>query len=151
MLQFSYNQPTNSNAIYPSAATASANLSTVLLDFSQSYDLSTTSGVVATVLNTTGRSNPWLVFSVTGSSLPTASGQYDVDIWEYGAVQTLGTWITQATKWDATSVKWNGTGGGATRTVKLATERAYVSGSNESTITQYLSPNENGTYYTYNG
>jgi len=150
MLQFSYNQQTNSNAIYPSPETASANLSSVILDFTSSYDKSTLLGAVATVLNTTGRSNPWLVFSITGSSVPTASGQYDVNIYEYSAVQTLGTWIAQATKWDATSVKWNGTGGGATRTTKLATERAYVSGSNQADITSYLSP-YNGTYYTYNG
>jgi len=151
MLQFSYNQPTNSNAIYPSPVTASANLSTVLLDFSQSYDLSTTPEVIATVLNTTGRGNPWVVFSITGSSAPTASGQYNVDIWEYEAIGTLGIWINQTTEWDATGIKWNGTGGGVTRTVKLATERAYVSGSNETTITQYTSPNENGQYYVYNG
>ena len=33
----------------------------------------------------------------------------------------------------------------------LYSDRAYVSGSNEVSITQYLSPNENGTYTTYNG
>ena len=151
MLQFSYNQPTNSNAIYPSPVTASANLSTVLLDFSQSYDLSTTPDVIATVLNTTGRGNPWVVFSITGSSAPTASGQYNVDIWEYAAIGALGTWINQATEWDATGIKWNGEGGDINRTRLLSTERAYVSVSNESTITQYTSPNENGTYYVYNG
>lgn len=151
MLQFSYNQPTNSNAIYPSPVTASANLANVLLDFTQSYDLSTVLGVEADVLNTTGRGNPWVVFSITGSSAPTASGQYDVNVWEFQATQLLNTWATQATLWADTDIKWIGEGGGIERTRLLSTERAYVSGSNESTITQYASPNENGTYYVYNG
>ena len=151
MLQFSYNQPINSNAIYPSPTTASANLANVLLDFTQSYDLSTVLGVEADVLNTTGRGNPWVVFSITGSSAPTASGQYDVNIWEYTSTSVLGKWDEQNTLWASTSIKWNGEGGDINRTRLLSTERAYVSGSNESTITQYTSPNENGTYYVYNG
>ena len=150
MLQFSYSQPTNTNAIYPSGVTASANLSTVLLDFNQPYNKNGLSGSIATVINTTGKANPWVVFQIIGSSVPTASGQYNVDIWEYSAVQTLGTWINQNTIWDATAVKWNGSGGDAVRTVKLSTERAYVSGSDQASIDRYLSPYD-GYYYTYNG
>jgi hypothetical protein len=35
--------------------------------------------------------------------------------------------------------------------VLLYSDRAYISGSNESNIKQYVSPDENGTYITYNG
>lgn len=150
MLQFSYNQQLNSNAIYPDI-TASANLSQVLLDFVETYNKTGLSGSIATVINTTGPSNPWVVFQITGSSVPTSSGQYDVDIWEYEAVAGgLGKWIEQNTLFGATNETWNTGPGGVTRTTKLATERAYVSGSNEASISRYLSP-YNGYYYTYNG
>jgi hypothetical protein len=33
----------------------------------------------------------------------------------------------------------------------IYSDRAFISGSNEDSITQYVSPNENGTYTTYNG
>jgi hypothetical protein len=150
MLQFSYNQNTNSNAIWPDY-TASANLSQVILDFTSSYDKSVLTGSIADVLNTTGLGNPWLVFSLSGSRVPTPSGQYDVNIWEFSQVAGgLGIWIEQNTLFGATNETWNTGPGGTVRTNLLSTERAYVSGSNESSIDRYLSPYD-GYYYTYNG
>jgi hypothetical protein len=147
MLQFDRSLGTNSNAVYPNI-TASLGTTVLLLDFTQSYDSSTTPNVPATLLNTVGPTNEWLVFQLTGSSVPTASGQYNVDIWSASPVSLLGTWATQATIWNATSNTWNGQAGYAKVTL-LSTERAYVSGSNEYTITQYLSPTSS-RYYTYN-
>ena len=82
MLQLNVSSATNSNAVYPDI-TASAGTTQILLDFTQSYDYSTKGNVIANLINVPGPTNPWLVFQVTGSSLPTASGQYNVDIWEF--------------------------------------------------------------------
>lgn len=149
MLQFNHSLPINSNAVYPNF-TASAGTTTLLLDFTQSYDLSTKGDVVATMINTVGPSNSWLVFQITGSTAPTASGQYNVDI--YSATASTGsllTWSTQNTLWINTNLLWSG----AQAYVKgalLSTERAFVSGSNGYNITQYLLPANGGKYTTYN-
>jgi len=148
MLQFDRSLSTNSNAVYPNI-TASVGTTTLLLDFTQSYDSSTTANVAAVLLNTVSPSNEWLVFQVSGSVVPTASGQYNVDIYQATAVtSSLGTWGAQATLWVDTANQWNGAGGFIKGNF-LSTERAYVSGSNEISITQYLSPTSS-RYYTYN-
>jgi len=148
MLQFDRSLPTNSNAVYPTN-TASLGTTQVLLEFTQSYDLSKTSNVVATLLNTVGPTNPWLIFQITGSSVPTASGQYNVDIWQFTQVGISNTWINQNTLWVNTNSTWAGSGA-YVKTTLLSTDRAYISGSNEYSITQYLLPSDGGTYTTYN-
>jgi hypothetical protein len=151
MLQLNVSSATNSSAVYPDV-TASAGTTQVLLDFTQSYDYSTKGDVIATLINTPSPTNPWLVFQVTGSTLPTASGQYNVNIWEFTATSgSLGTWIAQATQWVATNVLWSGGSGSAyTRTKLLSTDRAFISGSNGVDTTTYLLPSNGGTYHTYN-
>ena len=148
MLQLNVSSATNSNAVYPDI-TASAGTTQILLDFTQSYDYSTKGNVIANLINVPGPTNPWLVFQVTGSSLPTASGQYNVDIWEFISAGGLGTWIAQNTLWASTANQWGG-GGGYLKTTLLSTERAFISGSNEVSTTTYLSPTNGGTYSTYN-
>jgi hypothetical protein len=148
MLQLNVSSATNSSAVYPDV-TASAGTTQVLLDFTQSYDYSTKGDVIANLINTPSPTNPWLVFQVTGSTLPTASGQYNVNIWEFTPVSTLGTWGTQATLWVNTSNLWSG-GGAYVKTRLLSTDRAFVSGSNGVDTTTYLLPSNGGTYHTYN-
>jgi hypothetical protein len=151
MLQLYVSSSTNSSAIYPDV-TASLGITQVLLEFTQSYDYSKKGDVIATLINTVSPTNPWLVFQLSGSTLPTASGQYDVNVWEFSAnTGSLGTWATQATQWIATNILWSGVSGSAyTKTQLLSTERAFVSGSNSQTTYTYLSPTDGGTYTTYN-
>jgi hypothetical protein len=150
MIQLNYYQPTNTNAVYPDTQ-AAVGTTSVLLDFSQVYDRSEWNNIVASLANVTSLANPWLVLQLTGSLVPTASGQYDVDIYQYTSVSgSLSTWILQNTQWILTNQLWSG----ASSIVKgalLSTERAYVSGSNEIPITVYTGSNQNGTYTTYNG
>ena len=80
MLQLNVSSTTNSSAVYPNV-TASLGTTQVILEFTQSYDYSTKGNVIATLINTPNPLNNWLVFQVSGSTLPTASGQYDVNIW----------------------------------------------------------------------
>jgi len=148
MLQLYVSSSTNSSAIYPDV-TASLGTTQVILEFTQSYDFSTKGNVIATLINTVSATNPWLVFQVSGSTLPTASGQYNVNIWEFTQAVNLLTWATQNTLWAATNDTWNGLGG-ITKTKLLSTDRAFVSGSNSQPTYTYLSPTDGGTYITYN-
>jgi hypothetical protein len=148
MLQLNHSQATNTNAVYPDVL-APAGTTQVLLDFTQSINKNTTSNIIATLANTVSAANPWLVIQLTGSSVPTASGQYNVNIYTFNQAGNLGTWGTQATLWVATSNTWGG-GGAFVKGQLLSTERAYVSGSNEYSIVQYQLPTNGGYYYTYN-
>jgi len=151
MLQLNVSSTANSSAVYPDV-TASLGTTQVILEFTQSYDYSKKGDVVATLINAPSLTNPWLVFQVSGSTLPTASGQYDVNIWQFTSTSSsLGTWATQATQWVLTNILWSGGSGSAfTKTQLLSTERAFVSGSNSQTQYTYLSPTDGGTYTTYN-
>lgn len=148
MLQLNVSSTTNSSAVYPDV-TASLGTTQVLLEFTQSYDYSTKDNVIATLINTPSPINPWLVFQVTGSSLPTASGQYNVNIWQFTQASNLLTWGAQNTLWGSTNNLWSG-GGSYVKTVLLSTDRAFISGSNQVPTYTYLSPTDGGTYHTYN-
>ena len=170
MLQFNHSAPVNSNAAYPNI-TASLGTTNLFLDFTQSYDFSTKGNVFANMINTVSPLNEWLVFQITGSFVPTASGQYNVDIYQANYQAASMTWGTQNTLWGNTSLLWSGTPG-YTKGIFLTSERAFVSGSNgyditqyllpvsttpiqynlptSSTVIQYLSPINGGTYTTYN-
>ena len=151
MLQLNVSSTTNSSAVYPNV-TASLGTTQVLLDFTQSYDYSTKGDVIATLINTPNPLNNWLVFQVSGSTLPTASGQYDVNIYQFTSTSgSLGTWATQATQWVLTNILWSASSGSSyNRTQLLSTDRAFISGSNQVSTTTYLSPTDGGTYSTYN-
>ena len=148
MLQLNVSSTANSSAVYPDV-TASVGTTQVILEFTQSYDYSTKGNVIATLINTPNPLNNWLVFQVSGSTLPTASGQYDVNIWQFTQASTLLTWATQNTLWNATANTWDGSGA-YTKTQLLSTDRAFISGSNQVSTTTYLSPTDGGTYSTYN-
>ena len=148
MLQLNVSSTANSSAVYPDV-TASIGTTQVILEFTQSYDFSTKSDVIATLINTPSSTNPWLVFQVSGSTLPTASGQYNVNIWQFTQASNLLTWGTQNTLWAATANFWSG-GGSYVKTALLSTDRAFISGSNQVPTYTYLSPTDGGTYTTYN-
>jgi len=148
MLQLNVSSTTNYNAVYPDVP-ATPGISQVLLEFTQSYDYSTTPNVIANLLNVVNASNPWLVITLSGSTLPTPSGQYDVNIWEFTQAGSSSLWSTQATLWGATGITWGGSGT-YIKTALLSTERAFISGSNGVTTTTYLLPANGGKYTTYN-
>lgn len=148
MLQFNKSLPTNTNAIYlDTVNTGSGYYDSLVAVFSQSYDESNGTFVV-TATSIPNQYKSWLVFQNTGSLVPSPSGQYDVSI--YTNLVIPATWETVATAWNSYNEIWDEAG--EEQPVDLIySDRAFVSGSNEVSITQYLSPNENGTYTTYNG
>ena len=149
MLQFNKSQNQNTNAIYPDVEVTSSVGNQVILQFTQSYDQSTTS-VLGDVLNNPGTSGQqYIVVQLTGSKVPIPSGQYTVNTSEGTIVEA--TWTETAQLWTAIQTQWIDEDKVVIPTRLLSTDRAYVSGSNEQNITQYVSPNENGTYITYNG
>lgn len=151
MLQLTVSSTANSSAVYPDV-TASLGTTQVLLDFTQSYDYSKKADVIATLINIPTSLNRWLVFQVSGSTLPTASGQYDVNIYNFtSSLAGANTWANQNTLWDSTAITWDFAGTPVyVRTQLLSTDRAFISGSNQVSTTTYLSPTDGGTYTTYN-
>jgi hypothetical protein len=148
MLQLNRSQAINTNAVYPDV-TASVGTTSVLLEFTQSYDFSKTTGITASLANNPSSVNPWLVIQLTGSSVPTASGQYNVNIYQFSLSSGSTTWIQATSSFTEATGRWGG-GSIIVKGALLSTERAYVSGSNEYTITQYSLPTNGGTYTTYN-
>jgi len=127
--------------------TGSGYYNDLIVVYSQSYDQSSGTFRVTTTSAPT-KYNSWLVIQNTGSLVPSPSGQYDVDIYTNELV--AATWETVATAWNAYNEIWD-TAGDEQPVTLLYSDRAYVSGSNDSSITQYVSSNENGKYITYNG
>ena len=60
-------------------------------------------------------------------------------------------WDQVAVAWDAYDEVWSTAGYLQPTGSLLRTIRAWVSGSNDVAFTEYESPNELGTYTTYNG
>jgi hypothetical protein len=151
MLQFNKSLPTNTNAIYlDTVNTGSGYYDSLVAVFSQSYDESNGTFVV-TATSIPTPYNSWLVFQNIGSLVPSPSGQYDVSIYTVSGIIDA-VWNQVATSWDSFDTIWvNASEASGGLGNKIYSDRAFISGSNEVSITQYLSPNENGTYTTYNG
>jgi hypothetical protein len=152
MLQFNKSLATNTNASYlETVNTGSGYYNTLKVQYSQSYDNSNgTFDVIAT--STPTQYNNWLVFQNIGSVVPSYTGQYDVAVYTATDVVVPAIWGQLATTWTNEPDTWSTVGETTTTLVDLIySDRAWVSGSNNVNITQYVSPNENGTYTTYNG
>ena len=134
MLQFNKSDNTNTNAVWISTVNTSSNYyDNLVVVLSQSWDRSNINFEVSTYSPPNQYRN-WLVIQNSGSSVPVPSGQYDVGIY---------TGLFYDEKWEDAGI--------FLPDALIYSDRAFVSGSNEVTITQYISPNENGTYTTYNG
>ena len=148
MLQFNKSQATNTNAVYlDTVNTGSGYYSSLVAVYSQSYDQSNGTFDLTTT-SAPNQYNNWLTFIATGSVIPTPTGQYDIGIWIKQEVAAV--WNQVAIAWDSYNETWDSAGDSLPVTL-LYSDRAWISGSNESSITQYVSADENGTYTTYNG
>lgn len=148
MLQFNKSENTNTNAVWIDTPNTSSNYySSLAVVYSQSYDNSNGTFSVVTV-SAPNQYRNWLVIQNTGSLVPSPSGQYSVQLYTYTSVDAI--WNQVATAWDSYDQTWEAAGAIGIDEL-IYSDRAYVSGSNETTIKQYVSPDENGTYTTYNG
>lgn len=101
-----------------------------------------------TLINTPTSVTPRLVFSLNRAQLPSYTGNYTITIQERLAENLI--WGQADITWTDIQAKWSdATFGGLP--VDLDTDRAWVSGSDVPTFTQYSSPDETGAYTIYNG
>ena len=148
MLQFDKSKITNSNAAYiDTVNTSSGFYDQLVVVYSQSLDNSNGTIEVTAVSSPTQYSH-WLIIQNEGFNVPSPSGQYDVSIYTYDEVPAV--WDLVAVAWDSYNEFWDTAGAPGPKDF-IYSDRAYISGSNESNIKQYVSPDENGTYITYNG
>ena len=152
MLQFNKSLATNRNALYlDTVNTGSGYYDTLRVAYSQSYDQSNgIFEVTATSVPTQYRN--WLIVENTGSVVPTPTGQYDVEVYTATEVTVPATWGQAYKTWTLETDIWSDVGDEIITLVDLIySDRAYISGSNESSITTYVSSNEDAAYTTYNG
>ena len=148
MLQFNKSDTTNTNALWITTVNTSSNYyDNLVVVLSQSYDRSNINFEVSTYSSPNQYRN-WLVIQNSGSSVPVPSGQYNVGV--FTGLFSEAVWDEVDITFDAYDEKWEDAGIFLPDTL-IYSDRAFVSGSNEVEITQYISPNENGTYTTYNG
>lgn len=152
MLQFNKSLATNTNALYlETVNTGSGYYDNLRIEYSQSYDNSNGTFIV-TGSSLPTQYNNWMLIQNSGSVVPTPTGQYDVKLYTFSAIRVPAIWGTLAKTWTAESDVWSDVGDDDITLVDLLySDRAWISGSNESSITTYVSSNENGTYTTYNG
>ena len=145
MFQLSKAQAVNTIAFYPNELTTG---SVVLLEFTQSYSNTVTGSFSASVISNP-INTPWIVAQFSGSVLPSASGQYDFRVFDFTPGVDL-IWDTTNTQWQLTNVEWNLS---IPEVIgdQISTDRAIISGSDVTPITEYLSPNENARYKVYLG
>jgi hypothetical protein len=83
---------------------------------------------------------PWLVYQVSGSDLPTSTGWYDLSlIWASGSITgsnlIWGTavlpWGNEPTAWGESAIRFDG------EYIELDSDRAFIISSDEETLSQY--------------
>jgi hypothetical protein len=146
MFQLNKSQTVNTIAFYPNELTTG---SAILLEFTQSYSNTVTGSFQATVISDP-LNTPWIIAQFSGSLLPSASGQYNFKIFELVSGGPL-IWNLVNTNWNVELATWDTTSGGITIGDQISEERAIISGSDVTPITEYLSPNENARYKVYLG
>jgi hypothetical protein len=119
-----------------------------LLQITNDYDGSVERRIPLTLLNTPTVVTPRLVFSIQRASIPQYTGFYTTVIQE-GLRKDL-KWGLADNTWSEIPERWSATYFTGELTV-LDNDRAWVSGSDVPSFTQYTSPSETGAYTTYHG
>lgn len=100
------------------------------------------------IQNTPTRVVPRLVFSLNKAQLPSYTGNYTIQIKE-GLGDAL-IWGQANATWGEIQAKWSATNYVGSLST-LDEDRAWISGSDVPSYTQYSSPNETGAYSIYQG
>ena len=145
MFQLSKAQSVNTIAFYPNELTTG---SVVFLEYTQSYSNTVTGSILADVISNP-QNTPYIIAQFSGSTLPSASGQYDFKIFNT-VLSNPPIWNTTNTNWESANFVWEFPGGMVANEL-ISTDRAIISGSDVTPITEYLSPNENARYTVYIG
>jgi hypothetical protein len=141
MLQLSKNQALNTVAFYPNILITGSQL---LFEYTQSYNQN--SGSFPGTIISNPRNTPYLIVTISGSTLPSASGQYI--LYSRGYEPSLPIWNLVTTPWNLNTSTWNAAGTVIVGDI-ISEDRAWISGSDVEPITEYVSPNEDAYYITY--
>ena len=145
MLQLNKSEAVNTIAFYPNELTTG---SSILLEFTQSYSNTVTGSFPADIISDP-QTTPYIIAQFSGSLLPSASGQYDFKIYDL----ILGAptiWNLANIEWQLENDTWDDAGTN-TKGDLISVERAIISGSDVTPITEYVSLNENARYKVYLG
>ena len=139
-----------SKAIWPETDSIYYNNPSGSFSLSYSQDLDRSSGSIdLTLLNTPDLVTPRLVFSLANNKVPQFSGYYTVTLKE-NLTEDVRTWGAEAIEWQAADFTW-ASSTDVVSSRQLDVDRAWVSGSDQPSFTQYVSADEDGTYTTYHG
>lgn len=149
MINFNTSQATNTFSVYPESSSLYANSSSgsFYVELIQSMDLSSGSFEVS-LLNTPTEFSPRLTLQATDIE-PKITGQYTFKLFEKVTGERL-TWGATHTQWSQLHQKWSDVTSGGLIGRLIDTDRAYVQGDNNPTITTYSTSNEEGAFTTYN-
>ena len=142
---------TQTIAVWPDVTSSLASNPSASFDMVLSNDYSKAETTVElSLINTPTSVTPRLVFSLNKAQLPSYTGNYTITIREQLDVPAIWGQINVA--WTDYDKLWSsatapGQAGGTT----LDTDRAWVSGSDVPTFSQYTSPDETGAYSIYHG
>jgi CBS domain-containing protein len=145
MLQLNYNTSSNVIAVIPDVTGSYSG--SLLVEFKYDYLYGNVSHwVTASVIS----NNNYLIANIPGNQLPTASGLYTVNFYESSLTQSLvwSTWTPEYNLLNNTWISYSGSFGLVKSGSTFDVERAFVSGSNEVSIYQYLSGSN--IEYSYN-
>ena len=140
---------TQTIAVWPDVTSSLASNPSASFDMVLSNDYSKAQTTVELdLLNIPTSVLPRLVFSLNRSQLPSYTGNYTITIREREGI--AAKWGEISLAWTDYDALWSSPtlAGAAT---ELDIDRAWVSGSDVPTFTQYSSPDETGAYYIYNG
>ena len=148
MLKFISTLATGSFGVYPDSPSIYANSEKVRYELKliQDMDGSTLGNQPITRINTPTDYDPRLVFQAYSGSIPNQTGQYTSYVYEK---EITGTW-GEITNTFSAEVRTFVEIGGTNQARLIDTDRAYVDGTNDVTITRYDQPT-NDNYTTYNG
>jgi len=145
MLRLNKSNDTQTLAIHLDTTASMAEMPSLVLQYSQSYDLS--NGNIEMFVDE--KKGKYWIGTISGSQMPSPSGQYDINI--YSGSFESAIWSQVDISWGAYNEIWSSAGVFLPSGDLLRTIRAWVSGSNDVAFTTYESPNELGAYTTYNG
>ena len=145
MLQLNKSQTINTVAFYPNEVLPSG--SGVWFSFTQSYSNTVTGSFPGDVISDP-QNTSWIIATFSGSYLPSASGQYDFKMNELIFGEAI--WNEAIDEWQLANTIWNE---GISPVIgdQISVERAIISGSDVTPITEYVSMNENARYKVYLG
>ena len=151
MINIYSNSPTSSFVMYPDTPVVATGFQTYRLSLTQSLDNSTSS--IFTVNRVDTRQNQStseviVLQALSGSEMPSADGQYTASL--YLGKATSKRWGEVDELWSDYHLRFSETDPDTYSGSIVASDRAYVHGTNLQTITTYTGTDQTGTYTTYN-